>query len=224
MKINDNKGFSLIELMVAVSIFGLIIGIVYTSFDSITKSSGIIKSEMENIEDLSSLITLLEKDLGSIFVLKPPEYVKPVSSSEKDNYSYLCETETVDNKEFSKLSFTSFNHIGLRGLKKRRISRISYFVKKDDSKGFVLMRRDNPDFLDTSSGDISAEPVCYGVESFKILSGSKEKEEEERWDSQSSEYSYFSPSLVTFEISVKNKGESLKLKFAILPGDCRDDL
>jgi general secretion pathway protein J len=66
-KIIKSKGFTLIEMIIAISIFAIIAVAGYSSLTNFIKSSKAIEKSMENLEELQLFLTFVERDFSQVF-------------------------------------------------------------------------------------------------------------------------------------------------------------
>ncbi|WP_186441223.1 PulJ/GspJ family protein [Desulfamplus magnetovallimortis] len=78
MKKNKNKkGFTLLEIMVAILIFGTLMMTIFSSFRSFAVSNQIIKQHIAKSEKGDLISDRITKDLTALRIALPPEYSKP---------------------------------------------------------------------------------------------------------------------------------------------------
>jgi type II secretory pathway component PulJ len=193
--------------MVAIAIFGLIITIVYTSFNTITSGSHTLKSQSTSMENARWAMMLIEKDLRSIFVSVEPEYKKPEFTDSKDLYRIISERSYINGKEFSKLRFATFNHLSLNNNKTKTVAYVQYYVVNDPKKGFLLKRSDSLDQNeDDFSEDLKVPSLGEGVVSFKLTFFNSDNIEFNEWNSDSNENSFSTPKKIYIELILEDQG------------------
>ncbi|MCP3925980.1 MAG: hypothetical protein GY714_25745 [Desulfobacterales bacterium] len=208
----------MIELVVAVAIFGLVITIVYSSFNTIIQGSETIKVRSSCTESAKHALMIIENDFNSLFVSVEPEYSKPDLRDSKDPFRFICEKYFVDGKEFSKLRFTTFNHISLNSLKTKSLSYVQYYVVNDPENGLILKRSDSLNFSDEDfTEDLKAPSLCEGIDSFKLTLLDKDNNEVNVWNSEDSSHYYSTPQYIKINIALKCKDtiQNLRTGFAI---------
>lgn len=213
----------MVELMIAIAIFGIIITIVYTSFSTITSGSNTLKSQSDSMANIRWAMMIIENDLRSIYVPLEPEYKKPEFRDDKDPFRVVCERSYIESKEFSKIRFSTFNHLPLDNNKLKTVAYVQYYVIHDPKKGFILKRRDSLDRSeDDFSDDLKAPSLAEGLESFKLTFYNSDNVEFDEWDSESSLNSFSTPKKILVTIVLNNNGVKSTLSTSIVIRNIRE--
>ena len=167
-------GFTLLEVIIAITIFGICITLVYTLYSSVT--SVVSSVEKQSARDLSAKIILdrVAADLSSVHVAEDG-YV-----TVKESGGFLEEDPIVD--------IVTTAHLQLDpNARPVDISRVRYYLRQnDDSETYTLLRSDSPVMV---SGQISELPekskhrLSAEVVNFQITCIGQDGEEYEEWDS-----------------------------------------
>lgn len=64
---SSQKGFTLLELLVAISILSVILGVIYSSFFSASKTTRLLESDEDVYQTARSLLGLLSRELRSLY-------------------------------------------------------------------------------------------------------------------------------------------------------------
>ncbi|MDT8316685.1 MAG: prepilin-type N-terminal cleavage/methylation domain-containing protein [bacterium] len=89
--VRNKNGFTLLEIMIAITILSFIMGIVYSSFSAISESDRRISLASESALKARNFFGLMSREISSIFV--PSE---PAGAGEKEdrlNYGLICTKE-----------------------------------------------------------------------------------------------------------------------------------
>ena len=199
------QGFTLIEILLAVMISGILMTTVFFSFNSFTSSSAALKRRMAESERIRQSLRPLVRDVRSLYIALLPRYRK--SDSEADPFGFYCGQSHVNGRLFSRLSFVSRSHISIDGTERSGLARITYYVRAENDTTFSLCRSDRLRPFDDS--DTLCDPVvCRDIKGFKVKLVDTEKNQFTRWDSDSREFGYAVPCsmTITLVLNPKNTG------------------
>ncbi len=178
-------GFTLIEILIVLSIVSIIITIIYGSF---TNTYSVVKGLEERIDAEKPFWGTLEIMAGDI---------RGAYYSDKDS-SYLFKAnrieDVLDNPSLPLISFATFTHYGTEGTK--RVSFVEYLLKKEDGDISILRRvRDG-----VAVGDAVTEVMVSGIKDMDVTFRDG-KLLYQSWDSSLSKRL---PEGVVLDISFKN--------------------
>lgn len=132
-----DRGFTLIEVLVAVFIGSIVLTILYASFFQVMKAKERVEQELELYHESRVVMSKMTTDIATAF-----ERGIVTSDSQDSVYRYF---EGSKEGNFSTLTFTSLSRTPTPDARESDQTEISYFVEPiADSDLFALMRRDNP--------------------------------------------------------------------------------
>ena len=132
-----DRGFTLIEVLIAIFIGSIVLTILYTSFFQIMKAKERVEQELELYHESRVVMSKMTKDIATAF-----ERGNVTSKSKGTSFQYFVGSK---NGDFSTLTFTSLSRTPTPDARESDQTEISYFVEPiPDSELFALMRRDNP--------------------------------------------------------------------------------
>lgn len=73
----DNRGFTLVEILIVILIFSVVIATLFSSFKAFLLSSENVKEVVAHSEKITNIFKRINLDFESIFILQPPRYKKP---------------------------------------------------------------------------------------------------------------------------------------------------
>jgi len=196
-----SKGFSLLEVMVAIAILSMITVMLWGAFNqSLSIRESIVETDSQ-LQMTRIMISKLRADLGSA-------YIK--TAKDNPNIKFIGE----DHGDDDRLEFASFTHF--RYLKNSRESdeaRLDYFLEdsKDEQGTKQLKRRENKIIDDTSEneGGVSYSLAENVVKlNFRYCDGIK-AEWKDSWDSTNPDYFERMPMAVELTVDFK-KGDEEK--------------
>lgn len=206
-----NRGFTLIEILIAVLILGFLMTTLFTSFQSFISSSTAVNQGIETQEQELSLLGLLERDLFSLHITLPPRYHKPESPASQDPFRFQGTEESVSGVLVSRLGFASLNHLSLGKDEIPGLARITYYAKPNKENGMDLCRSDRLRPFDEPE-ESSCDPILVrNISGFDVsYTAGDEENEATTWDSDSAAVRYTVPVSVKFKITI-NKGSDARI-------------
>ncbi len=172
-KVGDLKGFTLVEILVAITILAVVLSTIYVSFISTMR---IVKSLEYGDEIYYMARITLERmvlDLQS-------------ACKERDSYEFVTQPDPTGKLPFKGVSFLSRAHLDFTGsIDSLSVAQISYELEGDaDSGGFSITRRD---VLRQGQGTVGGEGhlLCRRLQFINIRFYDSNGREYTQWDSRS---------------------------------------
>jgi type II secretion system protein J len=132
--VNDNDGFTLIEMLVATAVSSIILVMVYTAYSSIIKSVNQAGIASEYFENINRVLLTIDADLKNVYWSSNKKNLNFISTLEGD--SSRLNFVTIDNKNYR---FTGTIN---ETFPSSDIHEVGYYVKKNNSTGKLdLIRR-----------------------------------------------------------------------------------
>ncbi|MDP3940347.1 MAG: type II secretion system protein GspJ [Deltaproteobacteria bacterium] len=102
----DRGGFTLIEVMIAIVITSIVLGMVYSSFQAVMDTRERVSASTNSNMTARLVLSRLSREIESAYIVQRPENAPPES-----RYTFFDGSEdTVDGHPAAKLSFTTFAH------------------------------------------------------------------------------------------------------------------
>ena len=198
------RGFTLVEVLIAILIFGIIVTTVFASYRSVFVSAPIIESNIGIYEMSSTCLGRIVLDLRSITITQPPAYKKPEFDSEPEPHRVVASAEGGDSTP--RLQFASLAHLPLEQSIREGVAQIVYYEKPTDEGIFQLLRADNlypyPSFEANDRDPI----LCEMIKRLEITYVDEEGLDYDYWDSESDEFNYATPTAINFLIELVQNG------------------
>lgn len=201
-------GFTLAEILVAISVFAVLVSIVLGSLSFLLSKSSSVKEGLTTYEEARICLDRISTDLRAVYVSVEPGYTPPGLDEDPDPYRFICET-ALD--ESSRLEFTAFSHLPLGGGVPAGAGHIMYYLYETVEDGLVLMRRDTTLKTDKegerfSDPETGMDPIlCRHVKTFNVVCFDGQGTEYDSWDSDSSDFSRATP--VAVRVNIAFQGE-----------------
>ncbi len=206
-----DKGFTLIEVLIAVFIASIVLTVLYASFFQINRAKDRIEEDLEIYHEARIIMSKITKDLATAF---PRGLVNSQSTTITIPFFY-----GVKEGENSKLSFTSISRTPTQNARESDQSEISYFLAPiDESELFALMRRDNPTFEPDSGGTQYALSERIAGFTLTYLPKSPETDEIQEYTSEwNSNETLSLPAAVNVNLILKGpRGEDMEFSTLVM--------
>lgn len=164
-----NRGFTLIEILIAIFISTILLGVLYTSFFQIINARDKVEYELEMLHEARTIFNRIRKDLSNAFprdVFIPEESSNGEQQVYEQQYSYFTGTVINDNNE---LTFSSLARDPSPETIESDQVQISYYLVEIDDRRmerYALVRSENPWFGNQDGG--IAYPISERVLSFRL--------------------------------------------------------
>ena len=195
-------GFTLVEILIAIFILGLVMATVYVSYSGILKTSHQLEEEGNIYKMARTSLDRMIKDLSSL-------------QTTSGSFDFRAEKKTLSNREFYSLSFWSASHLVFgENEGTGRPAEISYYVQEDEGGGGFSLWRSDLSGAKPSSGKNPGGGfvICQNVDSWSLRFYDSTGAELDSWDSSSSssDQQGKSPRAVKIELSLVNLNDKEK--------------
>ncbi|MDA8139863.1 MAG: prepilin-type N-terminal cleavage/methylation domain-containing protein [Desulfobacteraceae bacterium] len=213
MKKRCPRGFTLLEILVAMVIFSVVMTLIFGTFSGVFSGADHVTAGTSVFEMADACMGRITADLQSMYVMQLPRYKIPDMDSEPDIYRVQSKNETMGGNTFARLRFSSLAHLPISGDNREGIAEIVYYAEQvrdgADNDTYVLKRADilfpYPEKFEPKESD----PVmCEQVREFKLTFYDKDGREQNEWDSEDNDYEYCTPSAVKIEMKLGNEASS----------------
>jgi len=146
----DEKGFTLLELLIAMVLFSIILSAIYGSFFLSHRAMTGLDESLLKLQECRTALDVMTREGESIFYkYKPDSSSSLVKVEDKDFYG----------KQASRLTFTAFSPLS------SGIALISYYVEEKDGVLTLYKKMDNAYKPDNNA---KGEELIEGLESFAV--------------------------------------------------------
>ncbi|OGP67029.1 MAG: hypothetical protein A2031_05500 [Deltaproteobacteria bacterium RBG_19FT_COMBO_43_11] len=195
-------GFTLLEILIAIFILGVVLTTVYASYSSTLRVAHDVEYESGIYKMARISLNRMIKDLSSLQL-------------SGDSFILRAEKKLVRKHEFVSLIFWSAAHLAFGESDiSGNTANISYFVKEDeDGDSFSLWRADVPGTKPSPEKNTDGGFVlCQNIESLNLKFYDASGRETDNWDSSSlsSEQKGKAPAAIKIELSLVNVNDAEK--------------
>ncbi len=139
-KTPHSKGFTLIEVLLAMTILAVVLTVIYTSFSTASQNVGQADVRREEADLARTLMARLSADIANAYVKGPPDVSFFLGKKEE----VLFDTADNDGKtRHDSISMTTLTNWRKPGSSETELWEVGYFFKeKPEGNGYVLFRRE----------------------------------------------------------------------------------
>ncbi len=209
-------GFTLVEMLLALTIFALVISILYAGFNTVMNPVNSVRSARDSHEAGRNAMMRIKWDLLSLCLTRNAVYIPSdrLASRDSDRFRFVCRTQPIgqSRNSFSHLRFASFEHLGFNRESDGAIGIIIYQVRPGQDNTLVLQRRDLASALyspldeETDSG--TGPVLCERVKAFELKFMDREGNFHGEWDSDSSDFKFETPAAVIIRLETSDSNQS----------------
>ena len=158
-QLRRNTGFTLMEILIAISILGVIMATVLGTFTGVISSSRIAEKKAELYQTGRALMDLVSADIRCILG----------QVVEEKGFFFMGELEMVDGSSMSKMDLVTTNSLTIGIKRNPYLSEVGYRVKKNIKDNMYSLWRRSQSPPEYPYGDGGREvPVCRIIESFRL--------------------------------------------------------
>ena len=207
MNPTNPKGFTLLEILIAMFIFAVVLSTIYTSYTGTFR----IVNETEFQTDIYEMarITLerMHEDLESVYIPENPENSEPEEPA-SPLFEFLGEDKEIKGRSADPLRFMSTAHLVFSEEEKASgTAEIAYYVEEgDEGEGFVLYRSDTTPFEEKREEGTGGLVLCDSLVSVNFAYYDDEGEVSDNWDSASDQLNEI-PRMVSILLEFENKSD-----------------
>jgi len=217
------KGFTLLEILVAILILAIVLSTIYASFSDTIKNINYAESQADIFQMARIALERIQDDLECTMVIKEDES-NDSEEDEKELEVFFGKDEEIDDRQADLLTFLSAKHLCLEedDIYTGK-SRIAYYVLKvEDEEGdkdsLVLYRADTPALKRAPEPKTGGLILCDGLYSVNFIYYDADGEKHDHWDSNDEDIEGRPPVMVSIKlefINELNPEEPLRFETAV---------
>ena len=217
-----SKGFTLIEILIAMFVFSLVVSMVFISFREIAFSAGIVNKSNDDYEMAYGCFEIMRRDLASVYVSQKPAYVKPETDSDPDPCRFTGGKDHVAGSAFPRIRFTSRSHLPVNRDSRKGVAEIVYYTDESDDYGTILRRSDRVYFDEEFVKRKTHPVVLRKINAMAVTYYDEEGNAHEEWNSDSEEYGYASPSVIKIRVEIVDDERILPFETSVVLRSVRE--
>jgi len=189
------KGFTLLELVVAIFILGIILTIIYSAYFTTFKNIEGTEKQAEIYQMARTALTRMARDIESAYI---------INKGSKGHF--IGEDSDINGISADTLKFTSRAHIDFSNPDRYgEPTQISYFIREnEETEGFTLFRSDQINFSPISEEGEEEEQsgfiLCESILSINLTYRNKDGDDLDEWNSKEEANMDKLPQMVSIEL------------------------
>jgi len=199
------NGFTLIEILIAISIISIIIGALYGAYISNVKGIQITQQNSHIYQTARAVLDCMRRDLECAYLGS--------RASKKSALGMISEDREIEDNPADRIDFTALTHIySKQDNLATDLCEIGYFLKKDpDTNLFILYRRDSGIVDSELRHGGRIDELAYMVKGLDLEFIDKQGDRFKYWNSLKGAHKNVLPSLIKIKLilSDKNGGEHI---------------
>ena len=217
-----NRGFTLLEILIAIFIFAIIATTLFASYSAILSGNKTTDQGTAVYEMAKNCLKRMIVDLESIHLSLPPGYSPPDLGGPSELYRIVGDIFDIQGTAFPRLRFTSLAHVSFGEKTQKGIAEIVYYVQADDDH-YVLKRADNlypyQEFEEKDRDPI----LCKNLKSLEFKYYDQEGTAHDLWDSDDEDFGYSTPKAIGIKIELAESSGSLPFETMVTFPVCREE-
>jgi len=201
--IKHHKGFTLLEILVAIALFAAITAMLYPAYIGTFRNMDIAESYGTIYRMARIAVQRISEDLQCASIPDTDDDSDPEQSQ-----VFSGKDSAINGNDTDELEFISEKHISFNSNVAAGRGLIKYYVKEyEDQEGFILYRSDKPELGKKTEGETVGLILCEGINSINISYQDENGDTYDYWDSSSEPFKRKLPSMVSVELEFMNKSD-----------------
>jgi general secretion pathway protein J len=211
------KGFTLLEILIAISIFASVLSTILISYTGTFNVLDQAESKANIYRMARIALERMQEDLESAYFISGTEKSES-KENPFDSTHFIGKDAEIDGRDADTLSFISRAHIDFdEEGNGTGIAGISYYVGENEKgDGFILYRSDTPRFEKAPEEETGGLILCDGLLSVDFTYYDGDGKSHEKWDTKEDELKNKFPVMVEIELSfIDNSNPEVPVKFIL---------
>ncbi len=202
------RGFTLLELLVALTILAAILAMLYPSYTGTFRNIEAAESQSEIYQMARIALERISEDLQSACIPKKSGAYQNSEGNDRSTF-FLGQDSTLDGKNADRLRFLSEAHVLLNENDRAGRGWIAYYVKEMEGEdALVLYRSDTLELEDKMEEETGGFVLCDRLHSIDFTFHDENGETYDFWDSSIEPFKDKLPVMVTIRLKAVNKSEN----------------
>ena len=201
-----NRGFTLLEILIAIFMLALVVSAVFGAFSGTFK----VVSETEVQEEIYATARValerISEDLASVCGGSLSKGEQPQAGATRQQFLFVGEDHQVDDKSADTLRFLSSAHLSFKaGRQAEGPAEINYYTEYREETGeLTLYRSDTLDYLEGVESGQGGLRLCEGLKWLDFIYYDRDGDAHNTWDTTQSSGMAQLPSRVEISVGFEN--------------------
>jgi general secretion pathway protein J len=201
------RGFTLLEIVVAIAIFAVIISLIYPAYTGTYRNIEIAESQSDVYEMARTALIRIVEDLESTYIPEPSEG----GQGETGNEAFIGQDDFIEGRESDRIRFFSRSHVDLEvSQDEAGEAKIAYYPVLKEDKSITLYRSDTLANLEWPEENTGGWRICEGLYSVSFTYRGKDGNTYDAWDKSVAGPDTVLPSMVTVKLEFIDKDDPEK--------------
>ena len=212
---NNDQGFTLVEVLVAMAVFSIILLTIFSAFRTFSTSVDQMNNQRRTTDASHPGLHAMLSDLDQLFLVPYPRYKRPQDQDDADPFRLEGSETPIDGRPFSQLSFTCVNPAPIGAVPANGVSRITYYVRRH-GKRLDLHRADRGWPFDGLLSPCTDPVLIRGISSFSLTYAGGDRPEMATWNSDDTSFDYAFPTRIDIAVGLEGDSGKRMLRTAVV--------
>ena len=196
------KGFTLLEILIAITIFALILAVLYPSYTGTFTNIEAAESQSAIYHMARIALERITDDLQSAYLVTKKEGENEEDEADQTP-GFLGQDLTIEARDADSLQFTSEEHLIFAEDDRKGRGRIAYSVK--ETEAYLYIYRSDTLELENQKEEEEGFILCDRLHSLNITYKDENGETYDYWDSSDEQFKNKLPTLISLQLSFINE-------------------
>ncbi len=202
----EDRGFTLLEILIAIFILVLVVSAVFGAFSGTFKVVTDTEVQGEIYATARMALERISEDLASVYVGSPAKTEQSEKGAARQRFFFVGEDHQVDEQNADTLRFLSWAHVSFKnGRQAEGPAEISYYTQYNErTEELTLYRADTLDYLEAPENGQGGLLLCERLKWLDFVYYDKEGDAHNSWDTTGGDDKAQLPSRVEISMGFEN--------------------
>jgi len=203
---NQDKGFTLLEILIAIFILVLVVSAVFGAFSGTFKVVNETETQEEIYATARVALERISEDLASVCGGGLSKGELPETGAPRQRFLFVGEDHQLDDKSADTLRFLTSAHLSFKtGRQAEGPAEVHYYTEyKEETDDLSLYRSDTLDYLESAEEGQGGLLLCEGLKWLDFIYYDRDGNAHNTWDTTQSSGMAQLPSRVEISVGFEN--------------------